>query len=171
MSGALSKKIRMRCLERAAYVRVDQNFERNHSWRTRSWKLPYHDLLKTIMPLNWKRVGRSILKVTRTASSTTTLHLCQIHCIIIFFHWKLLFTVARNLRATISTRILARLIFSSSKYCRHRKCYSFKNCVALLRWFRDCHFDGSVSSNARYVTWSHGPHETDCHAESSAGRV
>ena len=28
--------------------------------------------------------------------------------------------------------ILARLIFSSSKYCRHRNCYSFKNCVALL---------------------------------------
>ena len=32
------------------------------------------------------------------------------------------------------TRILARLIFSSSEYCRHRKCYSFKNCVALLPW-------------------------------------
>ena len=52
--------------------------------------------------------------------------------------------------------------------CRHRKCYSFKNCVALLPWFRDCHFDGSVSSNVCYVTCSHG---TDCHAESPAGRV
>ena len=68
----------------------------------------------------------------------------------------------------MSTRILARLIFSSSKYCRHRKCYSFKNCVALLPWFRDCHFDGSASSNVRYVACSH---ETDCHAESPAGRV
>ena len=52
--------------------------------------------------------------------------------------------------------------------CRHRKCYSFKNSVALLPWFRDCHFDGSVSSNVCYVTCSHG---TDCHAESLAGRV
>ena len=68
----------------------------------------------------------------------------------------------------MSTRILERLIFSSSKYCGHRKCNSFKNCVALLPWFRDCHFDGSVSSNVPYVTWSH---RTDCHAESPAGRV
>ena len=30
---------------------------------------------------------------------------------------------------------------SSSKYCRHRKHYSSKNCVALLPWFRECHFD------------------------------
>ena len=52
----------------------------------------------------------------------------------------------------MSTRTLARLIFSSSKYCRHRKCNSFKNCVELLPGFRDCHFDGSVSSNVRYVT-------------------
>ena len=35
------------------------------------------------------------------------------------------------------------LIFSSSKYCRYWKCFSFKNCVALLPWF----FDGFVSSN------------------------
>ena len=62
----------------------------------------------------------------------------------------------------------ARLTFSSSKYCRDRKCYSFKNCVALLPWFRDCHFNGFVSSNVRYVTCSHG---TDCHAESPSGRV
>ena len=62
----------------------------------------------------------------------------------------------------------ARLTFSSSKYCRNRKCYSFKNCVALLPWFRDCHFNGFVSSNVRYVTCSHG---TDCHAESPFGRV
>ena len=68
----------------------------------------------------------------------------------------------------MSTIVLARLIFSSSKYCWHRKCYSFKNCVALLPWFRDCHFDSSVSSNVRYVTCSHG---TDCHAESPVGRV
>ena len=68
----------------------------------------------------------------------------------------------------MSTRILARLMFSSSKYCRHRKCYSFKNYVALLPWFHDCHFDGFVSSNVRYVTCSHG---TDCHAELPAGRV
>ena len=46
--------------------------------------------------------------------------------------------------------------------------YSFKNYVALLPWFRDCHFDGSVSVNVRYVTCSHG---TDCHAESPAGKV
>ena len=52
--------------------------------------------------------------------------------------------------------------------CRHRKCYPFKNYVALLSWFRDYHFDGSVSSNVCYVMWSHG---TDCHAESLAGRV
>ena len=53
----------------------------------------------------------------------------------------------------------ARLIFSSSKYCRDRKCYSFKNCVALLPWFWWLR---------HYVTCSHG---TDCHAESTAGRV
>ena len=35
-----------------------------------------------------------------------------------------------------------------------------------LRYYRD--FDGSVSSNVRYVTCSHG---TDCTAESPAGRV
>ena len=52
--------------------------------------------------------------------------------------------------------------------CRHRKCYLFKNYVALLSCFRDYHFDGSVSSNVCYVMWSHG---TDCHAESLAGRV
>ena len=40
--------------------------------------------------------------------------------------------------------------------------------VALLPWFRDCHFDGSVSSYVLYVTCSHG---TDCHAGSPAGRV
>ena len=68
----------------------------------------------------------------------------------------------------MSTRILARLIFSSSKYRWHRKCNSFKNCVALLPGFRDCHFDGSISSNVRYVTCSH---RTYCHAESRAGRV
>ena len=68
----------------------------------------------------------------------------------------------------MSTRILARLIFSSSKYRWHRKCNSFKNCVALLPGFRDCHFDGSFSSNVRYVTCSH---RTYCHAESRAGRV
>ena len=62
----------------------------------------------------------------------------------------------------------ARLTFSSSKYCRDRKCYSFKNCVALLPWFRDCHFNSSVSSNVRHVTYSHG---TDCHGESPSGRV
>ena len=60
----------------------------------------------------------------------------------------------------------ARLTFSSSKYCRDRKCYSFKNCVALLPWFRDCHFNGF--SNVRCVTCSHG---TDCHAESPSGGV
>ena len=49
-----------------------------------------------------------------------------------------------------------------------RKCYYFKNCVALPPWFRDCHLDGSISSNVRYVTCSHG---TDCHAESPAGSV
>ena len=38
--------------------------------------------------------------------------------------------------------------------------YSFKNCVALLPWFRDCH--------VCYVTCSLG---TDCHVESPAGRV
>ena len=61
--------------------------------------------------------------------------------------------------------MLARFLFSSSKYrsyCRHRKCYSFKNCVVIR------HFDGSVPSNVRYVTCSHG---TDCHAESLAGGV
>ena len=68
----------------------------------------------------------------------------------------------------MSTRILARLIFSSSKYCRHQKCYSFKHCDTLLPWFQDSHFDGSVSSNVRYITCSHG---TDCYAESPAGRV
>ena len=31
----------------------------------------------------------------------------------------------------MSTRVLARLSFSSSKYCRHRKCYSF------MRYYRD----------------------------------
>ena len=68
----------------------------------------------------------------------------------------------------MNTRILARLIFSSSKYCRHRKCNSFKNCVVLLPGFRDCHFAGSVSSNVRYITCSHRKY---CHAESRAGRV
>ena len=43
-----------------------------------------------------------------------------------------------------------------------QKCYSFKNCVVIR------HFDGSVPSNVRYVTCSHG---TDCHAESLAGGV
>ena len=51
---------------------------------------------------------------------------------------------------------------------RHRKCNSFKNCVALLPGFRDCHYDGSVSSNVRYVTCSH---RTYCHVQSQAGRV
>ena len=68
----------------------------------------------------------------------------------------------------VSTRLLARLIFFSSKYSRHRKCYFFKNSVALLPWFRDCHFDGTVSSNVRYVRCCHG---RDCHAESPAGRL
>ena len=45
---------------------------------------------------------------------------------------------------------------------------SIKNYVALLPWFRDCHFDSSVSSNVRCATCSHG---TDCHEESPAGKV
>ena len=57
------------------------------------------------------------------------------------------------------------MTFSSSKLtvgpCRHRKCYSFKNSVALLPSFR--HFDGSLSSNVC--------HGTDCRAESPTGRV
>ena len=48
----------------------------------------------------------------------------------------------------------ARLTFSSSKYCRDRKCYSFKNCGSLLPWFR--HFNGFVSSNVSNVRCSHG---------------
>ena len=68
----------------------------------------------------------------------------------------------------MSTIILALLIFSSSKYCRHRKCNYFKNCVALILGFRDCYFDNCVSSNLRYVTCSH---RTYCHEESRAGRV
>ena len=34
--------------------------------------------------------------------------------------------------------------------------------------FCDCHFNGSVSSNVRYVTCCHG---TDCHGELPSGRV
>ena len=68
----------------------------------------------------------------------------------------------------MSTRVLASDFFFFKILCGHRKCYSFKNCVALLPLFRDCHFDSSVSSNVRYITCSHG---TDCHAESPAGRV
>ena len=63
--------------------------------------------------------------------------------------------------------MVARLIFFSSKYrsyCRHRK----KIALCYYAVMRDCHFDGSVSSNVRYVTCSHG---TDCHAESPSGRV
>ena len=35
----------------------------------------------------------------------------------------------------MSTRILARLIFCPSKYCRHRKCYSFSRIA--LRYYSD----------------------------------
>ena len=68
----------------------------------------------------------------------------------------------------MSTRILVRLLFSSSKYCGHRKCYSRAVTLSriVLRYYRD--FDGSVSSNVRYIACSHG---TDCHAESQARRV
>ena len=61
-----------------------------------------------------------------------------------------------------------RLLFSSSKYCGHRKCYSRAVTLSriVLRYYRD--FDGSVSSNVRYIACSHG---TDCHAESQARRV
>ena len=38
----------------------------------------------------------------------------------------------------------------------------------ILSWFRDCYFDGYVSSNVRYIPCSH---RTYCHAESSPGRV
>ena len=67
----------------------------------------------------------------------------------------------------MSTRILSAFEFLFFKILSASKMlYSFKNYVALLPWFRDCHFDGSFSINVRYVTCSHG---TDCHAESQAG--
>ena len=39
----------------------------------------------------------------------------------------------------------------------------FQELCYVTTWFRDCHFDVSVSSNVRYVACSNG---TDCHAES-----
>ena len=65
----------------------------------------------------------------------------------------------------MSTRTLARLILSSSKYCLHR---NVTLPTTALCYYRECHFDGPVSWNVRYVTYSHG---TDCLAQSPADGV
>ena len=45
-----------------------------------------------------------------------------------------------------------------SAFYTDRKCYYFKNCVALPPWFRDCHFDDSISSGGV----GHGPRDQFC---------
>ena len=79
-------------------------------------------------------------------------------------HWSPVNIVRRD-----QNKYLCVWFFASSKTVGTENVTpSIKNFVALLPWFRDCHFDSSVSSNVRCATCSHG---TDCHAESPAGKV